>query len=267
MRAPGFVTNHELDLFLGGGGAGQRQRLRLQKDGLLPKPTHIGRVKRFNIAVFPRFALAGLVRDLGTIPHAAEEMSLAASKLFSTPAFTEMCAAVRKTATTLDAWSFDYLVQGVADLAPDAVQEWTNTVAAAERGLADRFNVVLSTDVGVIKQAVGDACIVSLSTGGAEQVPAGRFAASMEEGRSVALERVRVKAQEMDYVMPLETIPDKQDMELAGWFAEMMGPAKAPAPAVEEVSHHEPLPYRRRSAPRNARWRGASTMTRLPAAG
>ena len=266
MQAPGFVTNHELDRFLGGGSSGQRQRLRLQKDGLIPGPAGIDRVKRFNVAVFPRFVLAGLVRELGTIPGATEEMGRAASKLFASSAFTELRAAVRKTAITLDAWDFDYLVQSVGDHAPDAVQEWTSAVTAAEGGLAERFNILLASDIGLIEKAIGDTYIISLAGARVEQVPAVRVATSVEKGRAVALERVRVRGQELDYVMPLETTPDKQESELAGWFTEVMAPAKTSAAVVEEVSHHEPLPYRRR-APRNARWRGASTMTRLPAAG
>lgn len=267
MQAPSFVTNRELDLFLGRGAAGQRQRLRLQRDGLLPKPADIGRVKRFNIAVFPRFALAGLVRDLATIPRATDEMAKVASKVLSSSAFTEVCVALRETARALDSWNFDYLVQGVADQAPDAVQEWAHTVATAEHDLAERFNILLATDIGVIEKAVGDAYVVSLDEGGVEQVPSVRVAALAERGRAVALQRVRVKAQELDYVMPLEAIPDKRDLELAGWLAEMRAPAAPAEPVVRDDGHHDPLPYRRRSAPRAARWRGAGTMTRLPAAG
>jgi hypothetical protein len=267
MKAPSFVTNHELDLFLGGGAAGQRQRLRLQKSGLLPAPMNIGRVKRFNIAVFPRFALAGLVRELATIPRATDEMAKVAASVFASPTFEELREALRETARGLDTWDFDYLVRGVADHAPDAVGEWALTVAEAEHELADRFNILLATETGVITKTIGDAHLVALDGGGVEQVPSLRVVAVAEKGRAVALERVRVKAQELDYVMPLETTPDKQDLELAAWFAEMRAPATTTEIVVEDESHHDPLPFRRRSAPRTARWHGASTMARVPTAG
>ncbi len=96
--APGFLTNHELDRFLGREEAGQRQRQRLRRAHLLPEPADLGKVRRFNIVLFPRFALAGLIRDLGRIPGATQTMDRVAVKALR--------AAVRDAARSFSDWSF-----------------------------------------------------------------------------------------------------------------------------------------------------------------
>lgn len=260
--APGFITHHELDLFLGGGEAGQRQRQRLRKDRLLPEPADLGKVRRFNIAVFPRFVLAGLVRDLALIPRATETMQVVAANAFRSEVFNEVSAAVREAARALSVWSFDALVEGVGERAEDAVREWEEVVASAEKDLAEQLGISFSTEFGVIQRIVNDVCTITLDSGVVERVPSIRVVAAPEKGRAVALERVSVLAKELGYVMPLETTVDKDERELANWFAEMASPPATPVVAEAEVSHHDPLPYRR-SKPRRARWHGASTMTRV----
>jgi hypothetical protein len=263
--APGFLTNHELDLFLGGGTAGQRQRLRLRKDKLLPEPAELGRVRQFNIALFPRFALAGLVRDLASISQASETMGVLTARVLRCAAFDEVSMAVRESAGLLGVWSFDALIQGVLERAEDAVREWDEVVQRAEVELAERLSISFSTELGVIERVANDVCIVSLDSGGVEQVPCMRVVAVAQKGQAVALERVNVLAKELGYVMPVEIMPDEQDRELAAWFAKMAVPDTTPVLA-EERSHYEPLPYRR-SKPRHVLWHGANTMTRLPTAG
>jgi flavin-binding protein dodecin len=263
--APGFLTNHELDLFLGGGTAGQRQRLRLRKDRLLPEPAELGRVQRFNIALFPRFVLAGLVRDLASISQASETMATISAKVLRSSAFEDVSVAVRESAGLLGTWSFDALIQGVLERAEDAVREWDEVVQRAEVELAERLSISFSTELGVIERVANDVCIVSLDSGGVEQVPCIRVAAVAEQGRAVALERVNVLAKELGYVMPVErTTDDDEDRAMANWFERMAAPAVTVMAVEPEVTHHEPLPYRR-SAPRSGRWHGSSTMTRLPA--
>ena len=262
--APGFLTNHELDLFLGGGTAGQRQRLRLRKDKLLPEPAELGRARQFNIALFPRFVLAGLVRDLASISQASETMGILTAKVLRCTAFEEVSVAVRESASSLGAWSFDALIQGVLERAEDAVREWDEVVQNAEIELAERLSISFSTELGVIERVANDVCVVSLDGGGAERVPSIRVAAVAEIGRAVALERVNVLAKELGYVMPVENTPDDEDRAIANWFESMAAPAVTAMAVEPDVSHHEPLPYRR-SAPRRARWHGSSTMTRLPA--
>ncbi len=73
----------------------------------------------------------------------------------------------------------------------------------------------------------------------------------------------------MNFVLPSTVdIPDAQDRELASWFSKMMAaPTAAPTSTLSDDSTAERLPYSRRSAPRRAGWRGASTVTRVPAAG
>jgi hypothetical protein len=264
--APGFLTNHELDLFLGGGAAGQRQRLRLREDRLLPEPAHLGRVRRFNIALFPRFVLAGLVRDFASIPGATEAMDAVAGNALRSSAFKEVGVAVRESARPLSNWSFDMLVKGVVERAEDAVREWEQVVENAECELAERLSISFSTEFGVIESVAND-IVIALDTGGSERVPSTRVVAAAERGGAVALERVNVLAKELGYVMPLEITSNDEDRELAGWFAKMTAPTTIPAVVAEaEITHHEVLPYRR-SGPRRGRWHGASTMTRVPAAG
>lgn len=266
VTAPGFVTHHELDLFLGGGESGPRQRQRLRKARLLPEPADLGKVRRFNIALFPRFVLAGLVRDLALIPRAPETMQAVAATALRSAAFADVSAAVRETARALSVWSFEALVEGVVERAEDAVQEWDAVVAAAEGDLAERLGISFSTEFGVIERIVNDVCVISIDAGGVERVPRLRVAAAPEKGSPVALERVSVLAKELGYVMPLETSRDHEERELANWFAKMAAPATTTAVVETEPSHHDALPYRR-SRPRRARWHGASTMTRVGAAG
>jgi hypothetical protein len=111
-------------------------------------------------------------------------------------------------------------------------------------------------------------CIVSLTEGGSETFDADRAAVPMEQGRAVAIERVRVMDSEMNFVMPSTTdAPDREERELADWLVgTMAAPSDAVSAAVPDDSSAEPLPYVRRSGPRRSRWRGAGTMTRVPAA-
>lgn len=264
MAAPGFLTNHELDRFLGGGEAGQRQRQRLRHDRLLPMPAELGKVRRFNIALFPRFALAGLVRDLARIPNATDAMAAVTEKALKSSAFVEVSAAVRESARALNAWSFDALVEGVGERAADAVQQWDEVVSAAESELAERLGISFVSELGVIDRVVNDICLVRLSDERVEHVPCGRVAAAMGKGRAVVLERVNVLSKELGYVMPLEIAPGKDELGLAAWFRDMAAPEAEGVVAEEHVSNFEPLPYQW-SRPRHRRWRGASTMTRVPA--
>ncbi len=263
-NSPGFLTNHELDRFLGGGDAGQRQRQRLRHDHLLPVPAQLGKVRRFNVALFPRFALAGLIRDLARIPDATDVMAAVTARTLDSAPLAELSAAVRESARALTVWSFDALVEGVVERAPQAVQEWDEVVSSAERDLTARLGILFISELGVIDRVMNDICRVSLASGRVELVPSGRVAAAAREGHAVVLERVNVLSKEMGYVMPLEAAPDKDELALASWFAQMAAPESEGVAAEQHVSNFEPLPYQR-SRPRRRRWRGASTMTRVPA--
>jgi hypothetical protein len=263
--APGFLTNHELDRFLGGGDAGQRQRQRLRRDHLLPAPADLGKVRRFNIVLFPRFALAGLVRDLARIPHGTDTMAAVTEKALGSAAFAEVGAAVRESARALSDWSFNALVQGVVERAADAVREWDEVVVGAEHELAERLGISFSTEPGVIEGVRDNICLVALDAGRVEHVPFARVAAQAEKGCAVALVRVNVLSKELGYVIPLEAAVDNEDNALATWFEQMAAPVPAQVVTTDaHVSNFEPLPYRR-SGPCRARWHGASTMTRVPA--
>jgi hypothetical protein len=266
MSAPGFLTNHELDHFLGGGDSGQRQRQRLRADHLLPAPADLGKVRRFNVAVFPRFVLAGLVRDLAQIPEATNTLSKVTGEALRSNAFAEVRFAVRESARSLSTWNFDELVGAVVERAEDAVLEWDNVVVNAEQELADRLGISFSSETGMVKRVVGDICVIDLASGGEEHVPSTRVVALAEKGRAVVLERVRVLSKELGYIMPLEQITvDDDERELSAWFAKMALPTP-PAAVIAEthVGGYQALPYGR-AFPRRGRWHGASTMTRVSA--
>jgi len=264
--APGFLTNHELDRFLGGGAAGQRQRLRLLKDGLLPAPEDLGRVQRFNIDLFPRFALAGCVRDLAGIDGAIAAMNDANLKLRQAAAFKEMTAAVCESARLLAAWDFDELIRGAVERAGEAMVEYDRLVVHAERDLQERLGIAFRTDFGVIAAATQAFVDVTLHSGEMARVPLARCAVAAHEHAEVALERVSVLAKELGYVMPVEHSAE-QDEELAAWFSAVSAPMRVPnlvmsADAIRsEPDSVEGFPYRR-PRPRSGRWHGASTMTR-----
>ncbi len=270
VAAPTFITNRELDLFLGGGEGGPRKRQRLRRARLLPDPAAIGRVNHFNIAMFPRFALAGLVGNLTRLDGAPECLTALTRRAFGLGMFGQLADAVRLSARGMDAWRFDQLVDEVAQRAQPAVAEWNKAINAAEHELHQRFGIAFSTAFGVVERVNPGLCIVSLNEGGSQSFPANRVVARVEKGRPVAIERVRVMDSEMNFVMPSTAeVPDREERELAGWLVGMMAAptAEAATPAAPGDSTAEALPYSRRSGPRRGRWRGASTMTRVPAAG
>lgn len=267
--APTFITSRELDVFLGGGERGPKKRQRLHREHLLPDPARIGRVNRINIAMFPRFALAGLVGDLTRLYGAPECLTTLTRQTFGLTVFSQLADAVRLSAKGMDGWRFDRLVADVAEHAQSAVAEWNAAVSAAEHELHQRFGISFSTAFGVVQRVNSGLCIVSLTEGGSETFDADRVAAPVEKGLAVAIERVRVMDSEMNFVMPSTAdVPDSEERELASWLVGMMAAptAEAATPFPHDDSTAEPLPYTRRSGPRRGRWRGASTMTRIPAA-
>jgi hypothetical protein len=267
VAAPTFITSRELDVFLGGGERGPKKRQRLHREHLLPDPARIGRVNRINIAMFPRFALAGLVGDLTRLTGAPECLTTLTRHAFDLGLFSQLADAVLVSAKAMDAWRFDQLVEDVVEHAQPAVAEWNAAVSAAEHELHQRFGITFSTAFGVVERVNSGLCIVSLTEGGSETFDADRVAAPVEKGRAVAIERVRVMDSEMNFVMPSTTdIPDRDERELSSWLVGMMtAPAEVATPEVDDST--AALPYARRSGPRRARWRGANTMTRVPTAG
>lgn len=268
--APPFITNREVDIFLGGGERGPRKRQRLSHEKLLPRPADLGRVRRYNIGVFPRFALVGLMSELGQLSGATQSLTALTKRAFELGAFAQLADAVRASAREMDSWSFDLLLRDVLERAEPAIAEWTACVDAAECELHEGFGIGFVTTLGLVERVASGIITISLEAGGTERFPADRVAGSVEKGRAVAIERVRVMGSEMNFVMPsTATVPDAEDRALASWFSAMMTPVaeKATVAATPDDSTPEHLPYSRQSAPRRARWRGASTMTRVSPAG
>jgi hypothetical protein len=267
--APTFITTRELDVFLGGGERGPKKRQRLSREHLLPSPAQLGRVNRINIAMFPRFALAGLVGDLKRLNDATECLTALTERTFRVALFSQLADAVRLSVKDMDeGWRFDRLVADVVEHAQPAMAEWNSAVSNAEHELHQRFGITFSTAFGVVERVSSGLCIVTLADGGSETFDADRMATPVEKGRAVAIERVRVMDNEMNFLMPSTLdIPDADERALSGWLVDMMTTPAEPAGVEDDSSTAEPLPYARRSAPRRARWRGSSTMTRVPAAG
>jgi len=221
--APTFLTHRELDLFLGGGERGPKKRQRLRRETLLPDPADLGRVKRINIAMFPRFALAGLVGDLTRLDGAPECLSDLTRQALGLRVFSQLTKAVLVSVRAMDGWRFDQLIDDVGELAQPAVAEWNACINAAESELHQRFGIAFSTACGVIERVNSGICVVSLAEGGSQTFDADRVAAPVDKGRAVAIERVRVMDSEMNFVLPSTVdIPDAQDRELASWFSKMM---------------------------------------------
>lgn len=267
--APTFVTTRELDVFLGGGERGPKKRQRLRREHLLPAPVDLGRVNRMNIAMFPRFALAALVGDLKRLSDATECLTALTERTFGVTMFSQLADAVRLSVKDMnDGWRFDQLVTDVVKRAEPAVAEWNSAVSSAESELHQRFGITFSTAFGVVERVSSGLCIVTLTEGGSERFDADRMAAPVEKGRAVAIERVRVMDSEMSFLMPSTVeVPDADERELSRWFTNMLTAPNEPAVAERDDSTAEALPYARPGAPRRARWRGASTMARVPPAG
>jgi hypothetical protein len=164
--APTFLTHRELDLFLGGGERGPKKRQRLRRENLLPDPADLGRVKRINIAMFPRFALAGLVGDLTRLDGAPECLSDLTRQALGLRVFSQLTKAVLVSVRAMDGWRFDQLIDDVGDLAQPAVAEWNACINAAESELQQRFGIAFSTACGVIERVNSGICVVSLAEGG-----------------------------------------------------------------------------------------------------
>lgn len=266
--SPTFITNREVDHFLGGGERGPRKRQRLRNDNQLPVPAQIGRVRRFNIALFPRFALVGLVGGLSRLPGASDAVMRFSQRAFELGAFAHLADAVRASASEMDDWRFDVLLSQVAHRAEPALREWSNCIASYESELEREFGIGFETVPGTIERVESGLCVVLLQDGVVERFVPDRVAVPVVKGCPVAIERVRVAGSEMGFVMPATTdIPDTQERELAAWFSEMM----TSEPVGEAAAEHDDelvdaLPYRR-SRPRQASWRGASTMSRVRVGG
>lgn len=260
---PPFLTNREIDTFLGGGAAGTRHRQRLHQDGVLPEAKNLGRVQQFNLLIYPRFALAALLDEFRELPKAERTIAMLHRRAFRSSAFREVSNALRMAAGELGAWRFDELVERTGLFAEDALMTWNEVVEEAESHLHERFNIGFSSDLGIVQDLRPGICVVSFEDG-AERFPRNRLAAPLEKGHAVAVERVKVMGSEQDFLMPSMTQVDEEERELIAWFAERSEPAAGAPTAVifDETDNADRLPYRRPAGARKRRVRVAGTMNR-----
>lgn len=204
--APPFITHHELETFLGGGAGGKRRRQRLQERELLPEAFWLPRIDRFRIAVYPAFALAGLLDALTAAPHARERLRDLGQKVFSAAIFEDvseaMSASVREVVGQgAGRWRLDAIAQRMTDLAEPALLEWDAVVQEAVEELSS-WGVTISHELGSIERRSGGVYVVSLENERQERFSPARVVAGLHEGSAVAVEHVRVMGDGVDVVMP-----------------------------------------------------------------
>ena len=203
---PGFVTNHEIDGLLGGGHSGERHRQRLQEQGRLPEPRWLRRIDRFRVAVYPVFALAGLLDSLALAEDARERLSAASSAVLGSAAYDELAEALGNSIRYIRSvrgsalWELGAITRQLGELAEPALAEWEAVVREAAESLA-AWGVLVSAEFGRVEEE-GPVYAVSLSDGPREQFNRSCVAAGLHKGSQVGVEHVRVRGQGLDFVMP-----------------------------------------------------------------
>ncbi len=268
--APPFITHREIDTFLGGASRGAKQRQRMQRLSLLPEPESIKRVQRFNLLIYPRFALAGLIGDFGRLTGASELTSRLSKQVFASAQFRELADELRGAARELPEWRYDVLIENLVREAHPAVRAFGEVVERAEAQLQERFDISFAAATGIVRGLDSGLYVVSVHNG-TERIALNRVAAPVSEGRAVAVERVKVVGTEQDFLMPsvieqsAVATPVDDDAELVDWFAqEAQSTPALSAVVVDAADHLDVLPYRR-STPRRRRARGAGLMRRVGA--
>lgn len=204
--APSFVTQHEMETFLGGGRTAARQIQRLRKEHRLPEPYWLPRVDRLRTGIYPIFALAGLVAGLEMRRELKERVDHLRAEVFASTAFVEVAEALRAAVADLrreqgdGTWYFDAAVRRVAEYAGPSVAEWSGIMAAAGERLED-WGVRLSSELGSVESTTGVECVVAVD-GYRKHFPLSRVAYRVPSGGLVAVQHVVVMDRGMDFVMP-----------------------------------------------------------------
>ncbi len=204
--APPFITHHELEAFLGGGAGGKRRRQRLQERELLPEAFWLPRIDRVRVAVYPTFALAGLVDALTGAPRAKERLRKLGQRVFSAAVFEEVSEAMNASVRDVvgqgtGRWRFDVITQRMTDLAEPALLEWDAVVQEAVEELS-RWGVTISHELGSVERRSEGVYVVSLGNGRLERFSPARVVAELHKGSAVAVEHIRVMGDGLDVVTP-----------------------------------------------------------------
>ena len=203
---PSFLTQHEMETFLGGGRTGARQLQRLRNEHRLPEPYWLPRVDRLRTGIYPIFALSGLVAGLEMRRELKECVNQLRDEVFACIAFREVAEALRASVADLrreqgDAtWRFDLALRRVADYAGPAVAEWGGIMEEASEQLED-WGVRLSSELGSVESTAGLECVVAVAEH-REHLPFSRVAYPVFSGGVVAIQHVVVLDRGMDFLMP-----------------------------------------------------------------
>jgi hypothetical protein len=203
---PSFLTQHEMETFLGGGRTGARQLQRLRNEHRLPEPYWLPRVDRLRTGIYPIFALSGLVAGLEMRRELKECVDQLRDEVFACIAFREVAEALRASVADLrreqgDAtWRFDLALRRVADYAGPAVAEWGGIMEEASEQLED-WGVRLSSELGSVESTAGLECVVAVAEH-REHLPFSRVAYPVFSGGVVAIQHVVVLDRGMDFLMP-----------------------------------------------------------------
>jgi hypothetical protein len=219
--APSFVTQHEMETFLGGGRTAVRQIQRLRNEHRLPEPYWLPRVDRLRTGIYPIFALTGLVAGLEMRRELKERIEQLRGEVFACTAFREVAEALWAAVADLrreqgdGTWYFDAAVRRVADYAGPSVAEWGGIMEEAGRRLED-WGVRLSSELGSVESTAGLECVVSVD-GYRKHFPLSRVAYRVPSGGVVAVQHVVVLDRGMDFVMPTVDMSMTLEGERLDW--------------------------------------------------
>jgi hypothetical protein len=210
--APSFITHRELDLALGGGQRGARQRQRLHDRGALPDPCWV-RSDRDKVAIYPEFVVVGLLHGVYKQPSGVEALHEVASwseRLFETSAFMAMMTAATDALSAVrQAWNLEVFIELLLKEERDAYDEFSGLVASYENKLLD-FGFEFDRQYGCVHEIRPDAYVIwKHGARASEQTIVKETAlAPFERGSYLAIEEVRGLGLARQFLMPLIGEPD-----------------------------------------------------------
>ncbi len=271
--APSFLTHHELDHLLGG----SRTRQRWQARGWLPEPFELGRVNRTELKLFPSFVLV----LLGVDQRQIEEANLGALRkearcTFESESFAELVEPLREAVgSARGEWRFAAILAHLAELAPEPLKAWGETVDRAEHQLGEHWGIAISRRHCEVSATEPGLYVIRFEDAPEEYLPRRRVVSPLHPGECAYVEQTHVLGGSASFLLPsiagldsaLQVDDEEADEELLDWFRRAIGPRSAPAtlPVAEEDEEPDSpqrLPYSRVSGPRRRRVGSASTMTR-----
>jgi hypothetical protein len=205
--APSFITHRELDLALGGGSRGARQRQRLHSHGALPDPCWI-RHDRDKIGIYPEFVVVGLLHGVYKQQSGIEalrEVAAWTERLFRTSAFESIqTAASDALAAVRNTWNLEVFIELVLNEQQSAYDEFSGLVTGYEHKLLN-FGFEFDRQFGCIHEIRPDAYVVWRDGEEAleQSIVKETAVAPFEQGSYIAIEEVRGLGLARQFLMPL----------------------------------------------------------------